>query len=77
MKQTPAPLTTTTTRHRAMRRQHTWNMVANIGLVAAILLALFGTWRLAGTPGMPGGDDSSQPVSHMAMQPATPVARRR
>ncbi len=72
MKQTPAPLTTTTTRHRAMRRQHTWNMVANIGLVAAILLALFGTWRLAGTPGMPGGDDGSQPVSHMAMQPATP-----
>lgn len=56
------------------RKQHLWNMVANLGLVAAILLMAFGAWRIAGSPGLPGDSDGggSLPAGQFAMQPATP-----
>jgi hypothetical protein len=55
-------------------RQHLWNMAANLGLVAAILLMAFGAWRFAGSPGLPGSGDGSGtiPAGQFAMQPATP-----
>ncbi len=58
----------------ATQRQNRWNMVANLGLVAAILLMAFGVWRIAGSPGLPGNGDGngSLPSGHFAMQPATP-----
>ncbi len=55
-------------------RQHVWNMVANLGLVAAILLMAFGAWRFAGSPGLQGSGDGTGtiPAGQFAMQPATP-----
>ncbi|MBA2759751.1 MAG: hypothetical protein H0U38_08675 [Chloroflexia bacterium] len=60
------------------RRQQAWNMMANIGLVIAIVLAGFGVWRLSGEPGLPGGSGDDPNIPGVAMQPsaldATPEA---
>lgn len=47
-------------------------MVANIGLIVAILFAGFGVWRYYGEPGLPGGSDDPPTVPGVAMQPSTP-----
>ena len=62
-------------RHRALRRQQVWNTVANVGLVAAILLAVVGAWRIADGPGLPMGSNGDELTAPgVAMQPATPDA---
>lgn len=49
------------------RRQQVWNMVANVGLIIAIVLAGFGVWRLSGEPGLPGGAGDQPTVPGFAM----------
>ncbi len=61
-----------TGRRRAHRRQHVWNTLANIGLAAALLLALVGVWRLSGSPGLPGDSDEAPTAPGFAMQASTP-----
>ncbi len=59
---------------RRAARQPAWQALANLGLVAAILLLAIGAWRAAGSPGLPGSGDGNGtlPAGQFAMQPATP-----
>lgn len=55
---------------RVARRQQTWNMIANVALIAAILLSGFGIWRYYGGPSLPGGSSAPPAVPGVAMQPS-------
>lgn len=61
-------------RRRSAQRRPGWQTLANIALVATLLIVGVGLWRLAGGPGLPGGGDGSRPAPHYAMQPGTPAA---